>query len=101
MFRLTPGGYLAGCLHFLVVLAVGMAWFSPSLCLAQTEYEAREWVDNTGKHRTLAELVEVNADHVVLSKSNGRRARVPLRRLSEADRKYVRQWQQNSTEMQD
>lgn len=53
----------------------------------------REWIDNTGKHRTLAELVEVTSEYIVLKKSNGRQSKVPLRRLSEADREYVRDWQ--------
>ena len=52
----------------------------------------REWLDNTGKHRTLAELVEVTPKHIVLLKKNGRHSKVPWRRLSEADQAFARAW---------
>ncbi|MGI9429226.1 MAG: PilZ domain-containing protein [Bythopirellula sp.] len=55
--------------------------------------EVREWVDDTGKHRTIGKLVEVAPDYVVLLKTNGRNTKVPKRRLSGADRQYVQQWQ--------
>jgi len=53
----------------------------------------REWVDNTGKHRTFAELVEVTSEFILLKKSNGRQSKVPWGRLSEADQAFVRAWQ--------
>lgn len=53
----------------------------------------REWVDNTGKYRTLAELVEVTPDHLVLVKPDGQRKQVPWIRLSEADQEFARNWQ--------
>ncbi len=55
------------------------------------ELVLREWVDNTGKHRTLAALVEVTPEHVVLEKANGKRVKVPWRRLSEADQQLARE----------
>lgn len=63
--------------------------------LAQ-EPVVREWVDNTGKYRTLAELVEVTPDHVVLVKPDGQRKQVPWIRLSEADQEFARNWQSSN-----
>ena len=53
--------------------------------------EAREWVDRTGKYKTVADLVEVKGDEVVLKKSDGSVVRVPIARLSEKDQAYIRQ----------
>ena len=53
----------------------------------------REWVDNTGKHRTQALLAEVGEDYVVLRKPDGRETKVPWRRLSAADQQFARDWQ--------
>ena len=56
--------------------------------------QLREWIDNTGKHRTLGELLEVTPKYIVLLKENGRRSNVPWRRLSEADQAFARSWGQ-------
>ncbi len=53
----------------------------------------REWVDNTGKHRTEAILVKVTSEYVLLQKAGGRQRKVPLCRLSEADRAYASAWE--------
>lgn len=53
----------------------------------------REWVDNTGKHRTLAELVEVTSEYIMLKKSSGRQSKVPWSRLSKTDQAFARAWQ--------
>jgi len=53
----------------------------------------RAWLDNTGKHRTEAKLISVNSEFVVLQKPNGREAKVPWRRLSDADQALARAWQ--------
>ncbi len=63
----------------------------PCELLEQTPF--REWVDNTGKHRTRAELVEVTSEYIMLKKSNGRPSKVPWCRLSEADQTFARAWQ--------
>jgi hypothetical protein len=55
--------------------------------------QLREWVDNTGKHSTLAELLEATSEYVLLEKSDGRQSKVPWRRLSNADREYAEDWQ--------
>ena len=49
----------------------------------------RVWEDNTGKHRTIADLVEVHEDTVTLQGINGKEFSVSLDRLSKADRKYA------------
>jgi len=53
----------------------------------------RAWLDNTGKHSTEAKLVRTTETHVVLEKPNGKFAKVPWRRLSEADQKFARESQ--------
>lgn len=64
--------------------------------LSVTEKPAiREWLDNTGKHRTQAQLIDVTDKHLVLLKTNGRRSSVPWDRLSEADQQFARKWQAN------
>ena len=59
------------------------------------ESQLREWVDNTGKHRTQATLVKVTEKYIVLLKSNGRNSNVPWSRLSPADQDFARDWQAN------
>ena len=61
--------------------------------IAEQPPQFREWLDNTGKHRTLAELVEVTPKYIVLLKENGRKSKVPWHRLSEADQAFARAWQ--------
>jgi|GEM_PF-2937974 len=57
-----------------------------------TQLSMREWVDNTGKHRTEAALIEATDEQIVLENPEGKRAQVPWRRLSEADQQYVQAW---------
>jgi hypothetical protein len=52
-------------------------------------HESRVWVDSSGKHRTEATLVSRKADSVVLRRADGVVVNVPLKRLSERDRRYV------------
>ncbi len=52
----------------------------------------REWVDNTGKYRTLAKLIEVTDEHVVLLKPDGKQSKVPWNRLSLTDQEFARDW---------
>ncbi|MBC8870056.1 MAG: hypothetical protein H8E44_11595 [Planctomycetes bacterium] len=53
----------------------------------------REWTDSTGRYSVDAEFVEVTSDgEVVLKRSdNARLITVPLNRLSEPDRAYIRE----------
>jgi len=50
---------------------------------------ARKWSDASGKFTVEAELVEVQADKVVLKKAVGEKIAVPLARLSPSDRRYL------------
>lgn len=65
----------------------------PSLTVAAEQSSYREWVDNTGKHRTKARLIDATDEHIVLEKTNGKQANVPWRRLSDSDREFVQDWQ--------
>lgn len=67
----------------LAMLICGHLHFSALKCWA------RKWSDTSGKFSVEAELVEVQADKVVLRKAGGERVTVPLARLSESDRRHL------------
>ena len=49
----------------------------------------RVWEDKSGKHHTVADLVEVVEDAIVLEKVDGKRIVIALDKLSKRDRKYA------------
>ncbi len=58
--------------------------------LAQAVY-AREWTDATGRFKTEAELVKVEANKAFLKKqSDGATIQVPIAKLSQADQAYLK-----------
>ncbi|MDA8563008.1 thermonuclease family protein [Mariniblastus sp.] len=56
----------------------------------------RVWEDDTGKHRVVADLVEAGSKAVTLEGLNGHTIDVPIERLSNVDRKYVKDRQSSS-----
>ena len=52
---------------------------------------AREWTDSSGTYKIEAELVKLDGEVVHLKKSDGTIVKVPLNKLCEDDRKFVRQ----------
>jgi hypothetical protein len=65
----------------------------PELRVAPTataKESLRTWRSDDGKSNVEATLVEVIDDQAVLRRADGRTVRVPLSRLSDADRDYVR-----------
>jgi len=56
---------------------------------ASLHAEPRTWTDATGRFSVEAELVEHDADRVLLKKLDGEQVAVPLSKLSPADRRYV------------
>ncbi len=50
---------------------------------------AREWTDDTGKHTMEAELLRVEDDTVHFKKNDGTTVKVPLNKLSKADRDFA------------
>jgi SLA1 Homology Domain 1 (SHD1) protein len=71
-------------LHLVVFVALGL------LLLVASPVAARKWTDDTGKFSVEAELVEVNGDQVVLKKTGGKEITLPVARLSEIDRRYLK-----------
>ncbi len=73
------------------VIRVGVAVV---LFLAVSEFlpadELRTWISTDGKFTVEAVLVSVDANRVRLRRSDGQELVVPLRRLSEEDREYVK-----------
>ncbi len=53
--------------------------------------DARTWTDTSGRFEQVAVFLRVDAEDVVLKKPDGSILRVPLDKLSTADRDYVRQ----------
>lgn len=51
--------------------------------------EFRTWSDQSGQFEVVAKLLEVADEKVVLEREDGQEIRVPLARLSDADRRYV------------
>jgi hypothetical protein len=49
----------------------------------------RRWFDDSGRHDTVGQLVEVHPDRVRIRKLNGRLTTVSISRLSTADQSYV------------
>lgn len=68
-------------------------WFLglAALSLQATAAELRVWISADGEHTTIAELVEVQGEIVTLKKFDGQTVRVPLSRLSEADREFLKE----------
>jgi len=56
---------------------------------SRKEANVRTWTDSTGKHKVEAEFVELKDGKVQLRKADGAMVRVPVERLSEADRAYI------------
>lgn len=57
-----------------------------------TAARARTWMDATGQFKVEAELVEVKDGMAVLKRVDGRVVNVPISKLSEADRNYLKSW---------
>jgi hypothetical protein len=55
-----------------------------------TAQKARTWRDASGKHKIVATFESMQGNDVVLRKADQTDVRVPLERLSDADRKFVR-----------
>ena len=57
---------------------------------ARTEYETRTWKDESGKFSVEASFYSVTGEQVKLLTSNGNRIEVPIGKLSEEDKEYIR-----------
>jgi WD40 repeat protein/mono/diheme cytochrome c family protein len=62
----------------------------PIIIIPFTTLTAREWTDASGKFRVEAELVAVKNGKVFLEKPDGSALSVPVDRLSDADRRYLK-----------
>jgi hypothetical protein len=57
---------------------------------SKSHFPARFWTDVTGKYQVEAKMIEVRDGVARLLKANGEEALVPLEKLSESDRRYIR-----------
>ncbi|HRX81656.1 MAG TPA: SHD1 domain-containing protein [Pirellulaceae bacterium] len=55
----------------------------------RTHYEVREWTDTTGRFSVDAAFAGLSSDTVTLRKEDGDVIKVPIERLSRADREYI------------
>jgi len=53
--------------------------------------EERTWTDKTGKFKVAGELVKVEDGNAFLRRADGKEIKVPLDRLSDADREFVKE----------
>lgn len=72
------------------VLHVGLIVFLLHLFSSSSSAQMRTWTDATGKHKVEAKFEKMDGAVVVLLKENGRNARLPLEKLSETDRDFVK-----------
>src|SRR3954465_4052156 len=68
---------------FIVVALLGMI-------AAAVLAEERTWTDTTGKFKVAGEFVEVQDGKALLRRADGKEIKVPLKRLSDADRQFVK-----------
>lgn len=61
------------------------------------EPEVRTWTDTTGKFEVVATYQRMDGERVVLRLSSGRETKVPVAKLSDADRAYVESLQTTAT----
>ncbi len=60
--------------------------------------EERTWTSTDGKFKVRAELEKIEDGIAILKRSDGKTARVPLKRLSEADRRYAQSHAQEASD---
>ncbi|WP_227021661.1 SHD1 domain-containing protein [Oceaniferula marina] len=65
-------------------------------CLALSPSTAARTFTNTEGKTINAELIDVAEDSVTLKLSNGKKAKVPLSSLSEADQEFAKSWQEKN-----
>ena len=70
------------------VFAILLAAFSGVSMAAE-----REWTGGNGKFNMTAEFVSVQGDNAVLRRKDGKQIKVPLSRLSDADRAFIEEQQ--------
>ncbi len=70
--------------------SVFVALVSLLLVVGSEPCDARTWTDDSGVFTVEAELVEIVGDRVRLQRTNGKVITVPLEKLSDADRRYLR-----------
>lgn len=56
--------------------------------------QPRTWTSAGGQHTMDAKLVGLAGGDALLENAEGRRVRVPLEKLSEADQQYIDQWRE-------
>ena len=56
---------------------------------AQDARKLRTWTDSTGTRKVQARFIELDGENVVLQRQDGKQVRVPLERLSNADRAFA------------
>ena len=64
---------------------------------ATSHGDDRTWTSRDGKFRVVAELIRVENDVVVLRRSDGKTARVPVSRLSDDDQEFLSDQQKTTT----
>lgn len=77
---------IANLIRPLILIAIPIAGANAQFDLCQD----REWVDFTGKHKTVGKLIAIEEDRVALATKSSNNVKVKLRDLSENDSSYVK-----------
>lgn len=72
------------------LICATLALASAGALAGERNSNVRFWTDNTGDFTVSGELTSSDRDSITLLLSDGDRVRVPLRRLSSADRAWLR-----------
>ncbi len=62
------------------------------IAAAKREASFRTWASSTGNHTTEAILLSYGSGSVTLERRDGKKIKVELAKLSDADRAYVEKW---------
>lgn len=72
--------------HYIFSLTFALSVFFSGVVFSE---EMRTWTDDSGRFTVEAELDSIDGDNIRLKRADGKIVRLPLSKLSEADKKYV------------
>lgn len=81
----------------LLLVTVSLSLVCSTLVPAADD-DVRTWSDTTGKFKIKAKLVGVEEGTVTLEKEDGSQLEIELKKLSQADQKFITDWQKNNAD---
>lgn len=71
------------------ICIISLLWLNLLLASAVQAEEYRTWTDSTGKHKLRAKLESVEDGKAILECDNGKKKKIPLDKLCQADRDFI------------